>query len=172
MQTRTTQSGVTLIELIVSILIVAIAASAVLGVLSMTTGGSADPMFRHQAAAIAEAYLEEILLKSFADPDGIDGEVLRASFDDVDDYDGLADAGARDQFGNPIAGLAEYAVSVAVTPSCSFHRSTPDNDASNADRSSRVTFSRFFQNRHPTALPVPPPKICFLRYNATAVSLL
>jgi len=111
------QHGVTLIELLVSIVIVSIAASGVLGVLSMTTAGSADPMIRHQAAAIAEAYLEEILLKPVTDPDGIDGEAARADYDDLDDYDGLADAGARDQFGIPIVGLGAYNVAVAVAPS-------------------------------------------------------
>lgn len=111
------QQGVTLVELLVSIVIVSIAASGVLGVLSMTTAGSADPMIRHQAAAIAESYLEEILLKSFTDPDGVDGEAARVDFDDLDDYDGLADAGARDQFDNPIAGLGDYNIVVAVTAS-------------------------------------------------------
>lgn len=113
----TMQRGVTLVELLVSIVIVSIAASGVLGVLSMTTAASADPMIRHQAAAIAEAYLEEILLKPIADPDGVDGEAARADYDDLDDYNGLADIGARDQFGNPIAGLADYNVAVAVAPS-------------------------------------------------------
>lgn len=114
---RINQQGVTMIELLVSIVIVSIAASGVLGVLAMTTAGSADPMIRHQAAAIAESYLEEIILKSFTDPDGVDGEAARLDFDDLDDYDGLADAGARDQFGNPIAGLGNYTVTVAVAAS-------------------------------------------------------
>jgi MSHA pilin protein MshD len=74
-------------------------------------------MIRHQAAAIAEAYLEEIMLKPLNDPDGVDGEAARAAFDDLDDYDGLSDAGARDQFGSPLAGLGDYNVAVAVTPS-------------------------------------------------------
>jgi len=111
------QGGVTLVELLVSIVIVSIAASGVLGVLSMTTAASADPMIRHQASAIAEAYLEEILLKPVDDPDGVDGEASRADYDDLDDYDGLADSGARDQFGGPIAGLSDYNVAVAVSPS-------------------------------------------------------
>lgn len=111
------QRGVTLVELLVSIVIVSIAASTILGVISMTTAGSADPMIRHQAAAVAEAYLEEILLKPIDDPDGIDGEAARADFDDLDDYDGLVDAGAQDQFGAPIAGLANYAVAVSVASS-------------------------------------------------------
>ena len=111
------QRGVTLVELLVSIVIVSIAASGVLGVLSMTTAASADPMIRHQAAAIAEAYLEEILLKPVADPDGADGEAARADFDDLDDYDGLVDVGARDQLGSPIAALGAYNVGVSVAPS-------------------------------------------------------
>lgn len=126
------QDGVTLVELLVSIVIVSIAASGVLGVLSMTTAASADPMIRHQAAAIAEAYLEEILLKPLSDPDGIDGEALRADFDDLDDYDGLADAGARDQFGAPIGGLDDYNVAVAVSPSAALP-AIPVTDALRVD---------------------------------------
>jgi MSHA pilin protein MshD len=126
------QQGVTLVELLVSIVIVSIAASGVLGVLSMTTAGSADPMIRHQAAAIAEGYLEEIMLKPVDDPDGVDGEAVRADFDDLDDYNGLADAGARDQFGTPIAGLANYNVAVAVTPSSGLP-AVPNTDALRVD---------------------------------------
>jgi hypothetical protein len=38
-------------------------------------------------------------------------------FDDVSDYDGLLDAGARDQFGNGISSLGGYTVRVAVVSS-------------------------------------------------------
>lgn len=126
------QRGTTLVELLVSIVIVAIAASTVLGLLSMTTANSADPMIRHQAAAIAEAYLEEILLKPLADPDGADGESNRADYDDLDDYDGLSDAGARNQFGNALAGLDSYNVAVSVVPTASLP-STPLADAVRID---------------------------------------
>ncbi len=111
------QAGTTLIELVIAIVIVSIAVSAILMVFSMNVGHSADPMIRHQAVAIAEAYLEEISLKSFADPDGVDGEANRTLYDDVDDYDGLVDAGARDQFDNALAGLDDYTVTVAVQSS-------------------------------------------------------
>lgn len=111
------QSGTTLIELVVAIVIISIAASAILGVMTMNIGHSADPMIRHQAVAIAEAYLEEIALRSFADPDGVDGEASRDLFDDVDDYDGLVDVGARNQFDVALAGLDDYTVTVAVAPS-------------------------------------------------------
>ena len=114
---RGPESGVTLIELVISIVIIAIAASAVLGVLASSVGRSADSMVMSQAVAIAEAYLEEITLKSFADPDGVEPEANRVDFDDVDDYDGLVDVGARDQFGVAIAALSQYTVAVTVAQS-------------------------------------------------------
>lgn len=113
-QCRKAQRGVTLIELVVTIVVIAIAVGAILAVLTSTTSASADPMIRQQAVAIAESYLEEISVKPVDDPNGVDGEAARPLFDDVDDYDGLSDAGARDQFNNAIAGLGDYNVSVAV----------------------------------------------------------
>jgi MSHA pilin protein MshD len=111
------ERGATLIELVISIVVISIAASAVLGVLSATLGRSADAMVLSQAVSIAEAYLEEISLKAFNDPDGVDGEATRTAFDDVDDYHGLVDNGARDQFGAALAPLGHYTVAVTVTPS-------------------------------------------------------
>ncbi|MEZ4601452.1 MAG: prepilin-type N-terminal cleavage/methylation domain-containing protein [Syntrophotaleaceae bacterium] len=106
--------GFTLIELIISIVVVSIALGGVLMVINSTMQHSADPMLEHQAVAIAESYLEEILLKPFADPDGTDGEMQRSLKDDVDDYDGLDENGARDQSGTLIGGLENYRVRVAV----------------------------------------------------------
>jgi len=126
------QCGGTLVELLVSIVIVGIAAGTVLGLLATTTSASADPMLRHQASAIAEAYLEEILLRAYSDPDGVDGEGARSAFDDMDDYDGLFDAGARDQFDNPIAALADYTVNVSVTPTSALP-GVPSADALRVD---------------------------------------
>ena len=128
----TRERGVTLIELIVSIVIIAIAASAVLGVLSRTVGRSADAMVMSQAVSIAEAYLEEITLKPFADPDSTDTEVNRVDFDDVADYNGLVDIGARDQFGTPIAALSQYTVAVSVAASTAL-ASVPGVDAQRID---------------------------------------
>jgi MSHA pilin protein MshD len=107
----TRMRGVTLVELVVSIIIIAIAVSAIMGVLTMLSTGSADAMIRNQAVAIASSYLEEIRLKSFTTSAGTGS---RAAFDDVTDYNGLVDAGARDQFGNAIVGLEQYTVRVTV----------------------------------------------------------
>jgi MSHA pilin protein MshD len=106
------QLGLTLIELVISMMIIGIAVVGILSVMTQTTRHSADPMIQHQAVAIAEAYLEEILTKSYtAQP----GSGARANYDDIDDYGGLADNGAEDQFGNPIAGLGSYNIAVTVT---------------------------------------------------------
>ena len=112
----------TLIELIVSIVIIGAATLGVLSVMSFTTRHSADPMVQEQATLIAEAYLEEILLKPFLDPSPNTTQVCpaaevagRINFDNICDYNGLADVGARDQFNVPVTGLENYTVGVTVT---------------------------------------------------------
>jgi len=103
-------SGFTLLEIITTVVVIAVAAPTLMSVFSSTIQTSADPMFQHQALSIAEAYMEEILLKDFA----IGPETTRANFDDVRDYNGLTDVGARDQANNLIAGLNDYTISVTV----------------------------------------------------------
>jgi len=105
---------VTLIEVVVAIVIVAIAAIAIMGAMAAVTSSGAHAVVRQQAVALAEAYLEEVLLQPIAFPGGT-VPTSRASFNDEDQYNGLNDVGARDQFGNPIAFLSGYTVSVAVT---------------------------------------------------------
>lgn len=108
------QAGFTLIELITTIVVLAVAATAIMSMFGTAIKTSANPMIQQQAISIAEAYMEEILLKSFSDPDGVGGET-RATFDDVADYNGLTNVGARDQNDNPIASLGDYTVTVTVT---------------------------------------------------------
>jgi MSHA pilin protein MshD len=114
------QSAFTLIEIIVTILVVGVAATALLSVFSNMVRGSADPVIQQQATTIAEAYLEEIMLRAFEDPQGgetgnDEGEAGRADYDDVKDYRSLAAGPAADQFGNPVVALAAYTVTVSIT---------------------------------------------------------
>lgn len=111
---KTRLSGFTLIEVITTIVVLSIAATAIMSMFTGSIRTSANPMIQQQAISIAEAYMEEILLKPFADPDGLGGET-RANFDDVQDYGGLTDVGARDQNGNAIAALSSYTVTVTVS---------------------------------------------------------
>ena len=114
--TKLRMRGVTLVELLISIVIISIAVVSVLGVLATVSSNSASAMVQQQAVSIASSYLNEVLQKSFADPDGGGVEASRNLFDNVNDYNGLVDAGARDQFGNAIAGLDQFQVTVNVSP--------------------------------------------------------
>lgn len=105
------QAGVTLVELVLSLVIISIALVGVLSVINLTVSHSADPVVQHQAVAIAESYLEEILLQNYSGG----ASSSRSDFDDVDDYNGLNDNGAHDQQGNAIAELSQYTVTVAVS---------------------------------------------------------
>jgi len=67
----TRQSGLTLIELVMFIVIVSVALTGIVGAFNLNTQHSADPMVQKQALAIAESLLEEIELMPFTycDPD-------------------------------------------------------------------------------------------------------
>jgi len=117
--TRCHQAGFTLIELVIFIVVVSLGMVGILAVMNTTVKASADPLVRKQTVAVAESLLEEILLKSYDDPDGLPNvvEASRALYDDVGDYAGYTtSAGVQDMAGTPIAGLTQYQVSnVAVS---------------------------------------------------------
>ena len=131
--------GFTLIELVITIMVLAIGVTAFTQLMNASTIASVDPMVRQQAHAIAQSYLEEVMLNSFCDPN-LPGSChttcvaanicstcggtaspapaeTRPDFDDVCDYNGLSDTGARNQFDAAIAALSDYNVSVTVDDS-------------------------------------------------------
>jgi MSHA pilin protein MshD len=105
------------VELVVAITIVAIAVTTILGAFAAVATRSADAMMQQQAIAIGESYLSEILQRWVVDPNGTPPNTGRASWDLVDQYNGLVDVGAHDQFGNAIASLSSYTVSVSTSQS-------------------------------------------------------
>ncbi|HLA33877.1 MAG TPA: type II secretion system protein [Rhodocyclaceae bacterium] len=116
------QRGVTLIELIMFIVIVSAALAGVLTVLDFSVRTSANPLVNKQAMAVADAMMEEILLKDFANPvggwAGLATVANRPLFDDIGDYNGYASTGvfAITDTANPIAALNDYNVAVTVAP--------------------------------------------------------
>jgi MSHA pilin protein MshD len=114
------RAGFTLVEVVITIAIVGIALMSVLSVYLVAGRHSADPMTRQQAQLIAEAYLEEILLKRFYDADTGTvcpaPEASRGDFDNVCDYRNISNAAPENQFGTAINQLASYRVTVTVSP--------------------------------------------------------
>ncbi len=125
------QKGVTLVELIMSIVIIGVALAGILMVINRNVLSSADPMTQDQEVAIAESYLEEILLKDFCDPSNtcIVGnapgsancnvcplvvEASRDLFDNVCDYDGANDLPPKRQDNTNITSLPNYRAQVSV----------------------------------------------------------
>jgi MSHA pilin protein MshD len=106
------QRGVTLIELVVAIVVIGVAVSSVLAMLAYQASHSGSAMIQSQAEHIATAYLNEVIQKPFAPQANAGG---RANFNDVSDYNGLVNNGARDQSNALIAGLGSFTVRVNVT---------------------------------------------------------
>jgi len=139
---RRRAAGLTLVEVIVTIVILAISLTALTVILQNTTSRSADTLLQVRTVALAQAYLDEALGKRFdentssrgippcrpaAPPPrqctaeasfGPDGE-NRARYDDVDDYHGLAEGDGeatplQDAEGNTRSGYDNFRVEVSV----------------------------------------------------------
>ncbi|MGZ8174109.1 MULTISPECIES: type IV pilus modification PilV family protein [Methylobacter] len=73
------QSGITLIELVIFMVIVGVAMTGIISSINFNVRHSADPVVKKQALAIAEALLEEIELMPFTWCDPNDANVLTAT---------------------------------------------------------------------------------------------
>jgi MSHA pilin protein MshD len=136
----TRETGLSLIELVVFMVVLSAALAGVLRVFIQAGAHSADPLQRRQALAIAESLLEEIELMpyTYCDPDDANAAVAVAStaecasqveamgpesgetrfaspqFDNVNDYHGYAMTGIVDITNTPITALSGYSASVTV----------------------------------------------------------
>ena len=137
------QRGMSMVELVVTILILAIALVAMTSLLSGSLSQNADITLQVRSVALGQAYLDEILGKRFdektrnsgippcrasAPPPrqctaevsfGPDGGEIRRRFDDVDDYHGLDEGDGQvdplqDAEGNTRSGYDNFRVQVGV----------------------------------------------------------
>jgi MSHA pilin protein MshD len=111
------RSGFTLVELVVAIVALAALGAAIAAVFVQGVAGSADPQLRAQARAIAEGYVEEIMLKAYSDPEGDTAvEPRRELYDDACDYNAIGSEAPTDQRGQAMGdgALNDYTVTVSV----------------------------------------------------------
>lgn len=112
-------AGFTLVELVISMVIIGVALAGTLTAINMVTRYSADPMILQQSAAIAESYLAEIASKAFPPAlpcSGTEPAGGRVNYATVCDYKFIPVSGQvpTDQMGNPVAGLSRYTVRVTI----------------------------------------------------------
>ncbi len=123
--------GVTLVELLTTIVIIGIALAAVTSSVTQSVRRSADPLIQHKMILLGQAYADEILGKRFSESTPIGGipavtgaaactigseaGEARALFDDVDDYDGLVESPPQLQSGAALNGYNDFSASVSVS---------------------------------------------------------
>ncbi|MGM0769352.1 MAG: type IV pilus modification PilV family protein [Pseudomonadota bacterium] len=127
----THQRGATLVELVMTIVIISVAIAGVVGAFSLIAGRSADPLNQTRSVALAQLYMDEILAKKFADGSPVGGGAVstsaeadcanigddgenRSTFNDVDDYDVLNNASPENSEQAPLSGYNGFQVSVSV----------------------------------------------------------
>jgi MSHA pilin protein MshD len=121
--------GATLVELVMTIVIISIAIAGVVGAFSLIAGRSADPLNQTRAIALSQLYFDEILSRKYDHntPDGgvprqegcsigpEGGESDRSDFNDADDYDGLDESPPLNADGNEVdPAYQSYRVQVTV----------------------------------------------------------
>ncbi|MGI9328054.1 MAG: type IV pilus modification PilV family protein [Pseudomonadales bacterium] len=126
------QRGFTLVEAVLTMVILSIAALSMGQTLGFAFQHSSDGLWQAKTVALAEAYLEEILARRYdeaAPPGGVppcsaattacsaigpDAGESRETFDDVDDYHGLAEAPPEDATGAARVGFDSYSAGISV----------------------------------------------------------
>ena len=64
---RARHGGATLVELVITIVIIGVAIAGVVGAFSLIAGRSADPLNQTRAVALAQLYMDEILSRKYDD---------------------------------------------------------------------------------------------------------
>ena len=141
------QSGFSLIELVITIVVLGIALTALSSSLFSGVSQNSNPLWQAKATQLSQAYFDEILAMKYQEDSPLGGGVAssaacsidgpetgedkRSDFDDVDDYDGLTgvasflDTNASSTYGG-------YSVSVQVT--CEDHLGAASSAASTSKR--------------------------------------
>ncbi|MFQ5847804.1 MAG: hypothetical protein ACE5IQ_09090 [Candidatus Methylomirabilales bacterium] len=115
------QRGITLIDLILVIIIISLAVPPMVALLIQETRQSTFGVTATRANSLGSALLEEMRSKRWDENGGAASTTLgpesgetRATYDDVDDFNGLNDSPPQDPLGNNLTGAAGYRQQVSV----------------------------------------------------------
>ena len=107
--------GMTLIELVLTIVVIGVGLAGMLAAFSQAVRGSADPMMRKQMLVIAEEMMEEIVFKPYAPAANVaPAACARNTYNDIADYNGYSTANICDIDGNAIPSLSGYGITSVV----------------------------------------------------------
>ena len=112
--------GFSFLELLIFVVVVSTALLGVLSVINLDVSRSAEALQRKQAIAVAEAFIDEVLTRQFANPSAFVGtptQINRPFFIDIDDYHLFTSNGIFTKNGQVVSGLTGYSVSISITPS-------------------------------------------------------
>ena len=126
-QTSPAERGATLVELVITIVIISVAIAGTVGAFSLIAGRSADPLNQTRAVALAQIYMDEILGRRYDEATPVGGvpkasgcnvsteEADRADYDDVDDYNAITDAPPENAEGDSLgADYDNFRISVSI----------------------------------------------------------
>jgi len=116
------RAGLSLVEVVISIIIVAVMLTAALNTVGAARVGLAQVSRQAVGDLLAQELLAEILQQSYQDPDepfvfGVEATESannRSSFDDIDDYNGWSASPPQDRNGNVLTDFAGWRREVAV----------------------------------------------------------
>ncbi|TXR54225.1 prepilin-type N-terminal cleavage/methylation domain-containing protein [Reinekea thalattae] len=156
------QTGLTLIELIIAIVIISIAAVAISATLGRQVLFNVDPMLQSQAQLLARSYLQEVSSKAFFDPSNdprlqsgltqaeVSAALLdqsqsassnnRSTWDNLYEYHDYSD-NIRDINGNLITELAAYQVAIDIDVSAGLTLDTLSNSSTCPATIARIDIS-------------------------------
>ena len=118
------RSGLTMVEVVVSMVIVAVLLAAALNTVGAVAMSRRTVTDRARAGGLAEDLMAEILDQAYEDPQSAPGTIgleadevangNRALWDDVDDYNGWSASPPQQKAGTIIAGFEEWTRRVSV----------------------------------------------------------
>ncbi|MEM7310237.1 MAG: type II secretion system protein [Planctomycetota bacterium] len=146
MRARRDKRGATLIEAVLAVLVLGIAIPPLVGMFRAVSYHSTEDLYHEAGLRYADSLLEEIVSRAFEDPDLPAGsfgaeESARASFDDVDDYDGWGDSPPTALDGTALGGDPNYkrVAEVHSVTEANPDPTTPASDGSTRLKRIRVT---------------------------------